>query len=135
MSDTMQEMPPLTLDLGAAPAAPSVSPANTAAKEEETIVPVEQMKLTEQEQQMVDSFVPKIDLRDSHLVLQYGSGAQKKIADFSENVLGSVRTKDLGEIGEMLSGVVTELKSFDVEEEKGLFGFFKRSSNKITAMM
>ena len=83
---------------------------------------------------MVDSFVPKIDLRDSHLVLQYGSGAQKKIADFSENVLGSVRTKDLGEIGEMLSGVVTELKSFDVEEEKGLFGFFKRSSNKITAM-
>lgn len=134
MSDTMQEMPTLTLDPGAAPAAPSVSPANTAAKEEETIVPVEQMKLTEQEQQMVDSFVPKIDLRDSHLVLQYGSGAQKKIADFSENVLGSVRTKDLGEIGEMLSGVVTELKSFDVEEEKGLFGFFKRSSNKITAM-
>ena len=134
MSDTMQEMPTLTLDPGAAPAAPSVSPANTAAKEEETIVPVEQMKLTEQEQQMVDSFVPKIDLRDSHLVLQYGSGAQKKIADFSENVLGSVRTKDLGEIGEMLSGVVTELKSFDVEEEKGLFGFFKRSSNEITAM-
>ncbi len=134
MSDTMQEMPTLTLDPGAASAAPSVSPANTAAKEEETIVPVEQMKLTEQEQQMVDSFVPKIDLRDSHLVLQYGSGAQKKIADFSENVLGSVRTKDLGEIGEMLSGVVTELKSFDVEEEKGLFGFFKRSSNKITAM-
>ena len=134
MSDTMQEMPTLTLDPGAAPAVPSVSPANTAAKEEETIVPVEQMKLTEQEQQMVDSFVPKIDLRDSHLVLQYGSGAQKKIADFSENVLGSVRTKDLGEIGEMLSGVVTELKSFDVEEEKGLFGFFKRSSNKITAM-
>lgn len=134
MSDTMQEMPTQTLDPGAAPAAPSVSPANTAAKEEETIVPVEQMKLTEQEQQMVDSFVPKIDLRDSHLVLQYGSGAQKKIADFSENVLGSVRTKDLGEIGEMLSGVVTELKSFDVEEEKGLFGFFKRSSNKITAM-
>lgn len=134
MSDTIQEMPTLTLDPGAAPAAPSVSPANTEAKEEEAIVPVEQMKLTEQEQQMVDSFVPKIDLRDSHLVLQYGSGAQKKIADFSENVLGSVRTKDLGEIGEMLSGVVTELKSFDAEEEKGLFGFFKRSSNKITAM-
>ena len=134
MSDTMQEMPTLTLDPGAAPSAPSVFPANTAEKEEEAIVPVEQMKLTEQEQQMVDSFVPKIDLRDSHLVLQYGSGAQKKIADFSENVLGSVRTKDLGEIGEMLSGVVTELKSFDVEEDKGLFGFFKRSSNKITAM-
>ena len=86
------------------------------------------------EQKMVDEFIPQIELRDSNLVLQYGSGAQKKIADFSQNVLEGVRTKDLGEIGEMLSGVVTELKSFDVEEEKGLFGFFKRSSNKLTAM-
>ena len=132
MSDTIQEMPTLTLEPGG-PAAPSIS-LTEKEKPEEAIVPIEQMKLTEQEQQMVDSFVPKIDLRDSNIVLQYGSGAQKKIADFSENVLGSVRTKDLGEIGEMLSGVVTELKSFDAEEEKGLFGFFKRGSNKITAM-
>ncbi len=132
MSDTIQETPTLTLEPDG-PAAPSIS-LTEKEKPEEAIVPIEQMKLTEQEQQMVDSFVPKIDLRDSNIVLQYGSGAQKKIADFSENVLGSVRTKDLGEIGEMLSGVVTELKSFDAEEEKGLFGFFKRGSNKITAM-
>ena len=69
------------------------------------------------------------------MVLQYGAGAQKKIADFSQTALDSVKTKDLGEIGEMLGGLVTELKSFDVEEEeKGLFGFFKKSANKLTSM-
>ncbi|MBC8570303.1 toxic anion resistance protein [Oscillospiraceae bacterium NSJ-54] len=84
---------------------------------------------------MVADFAEKIELSNSNMVLQYGAGAQKKIADFSETALGNVRTKDLGEIGTLISGVVTELKSFDVEEnEKGFFGFFKRSSNKITAM-
>ena len=67
--------------------------------------------------------------------MQYGSGAQKKIADFSENTLNSVRTKELGQIGEMLTGVVTELKGFeDDENEKGFLGLFKKSSNKISTM-
>ncbi len=67
--------------------------------------------------------------------MQYGAGAQKKIADFSETALNNVKSKDLGEIGEMLSGVVTELKNFDIEEEeKGLKRFFKKSSNRLDAM-
>ncbi len=91
--------------------------------------------LTPEEKKMIDDFVNQIDLTKSNQMLQYGVGAQKKIADFSESALNNVKTKDLGEIGEMLSGVVTELKSFDVdEEEKGFLGFFKKSSNKLTAM-
>ena len=91
--------------------------------------------LSAEEQKIVDDFAKQIDLNKSNQILQYGVGAQKKIADFSETALNNVKTKDLGEIGEMLSGVVTELKSFDVEEEeKGFLGFFKKSSNKLTSM-
>lgn len=91
--------------------------------------------LTEDEKKLVDDFAKQIDLSNSTVILQYGVGAQKKMADFSESALENVRTKDLGEVGEMLTSVVTELKSFDVEEEeKGVFGFFKRSTNKINAM-
>ena len=134
MSDTLKEMPSFTLELDTdpIPAAPPV--VKQEAKEEPVPAGVEDMPLNEQEQKMVEDFIPKIDLNNSNMILQYGSGAQKKIADFSQNVLNNVRTKDLGEIGEMLSGVVNELKSFDVEEEKGLFGIFKRSSNKMAAM-
>ena len=91
--------------------------------------------LSPEEKKMVDDFANQIDLNKSNQILQYGVGAQKKIADFSEAALNNVKTKDLGEIGDMLSGVVTELKSFDVEEgEKGFLGLFKKSSNKLTAM-
>ncbi len=91
--------------------------------------------LTQEEKKMVDDFANQIDLTKSNQILQFGVGAQKKIADFSESALNNVKTKDLGEIGEMLSSVVTELKSFDVdEEEKGFLGLFKKSSNKLTAM-
>ena len=91
--------------------------------------------LTPEEKKMVNDFSQQIDLNKSNQILQFGVGAQKKIADFSETALNNVKTKDLGEIGEMLSGVVTELKSFEVEEdEKGFLGFFKKSSNKIVAM-
>lgn len=91
--------------------------------------------LTPEEKKMVDDFANQIDLNKSNQILQYGVGAQKKIADFSETAINNVKTKDLGEIGEMLSGLVTELKSFDVEEEeKGFLGFFKKTSNKLTAM-
>ena len=90
--------------------------------------------LTEEERRMVDSFAQQIDLANSALVLQYGAGTQKKMADFSESALENVKSKDLGEVGELLSGVVTELKSFDEEEEKGFFGIFKKASNKIESM-
>ncbi len=90
--------------------------------------------LSEQERQTVESFVSQIDLTNSNVILQYGAGTQKKMADFSEAALENVRTKDLGEVGELLAGVVTELKSFDAEEDKGFLGIFKRSSNKLTAM-
>lgn len=91
--------------------------------------------LTEEEKKMVEDFANQIDLSKSNQILQYGVGAQKKIADFSETAINNVKTKDLGEIGEMLSGLVTELKSFDVEEEeKGFLGIFKKASNKLTAM-
>lgn len=95
----------------------------------------DESSLTPEEKKMVDVFASQIDLKKSNQILQYGVGAQKKIADFSESALNNVKTKDLGEIGEMLSGVVTELKSFDVDEkEKGFLGLFKKSSNKLTAM-
>ncbi len=91
--------------------------------------------LTPEEKRMVNDFSNQIDLNKSNLILQYGAGAQKKIADFSESALNNVKTKDLGEVGEMLSSVVMELKSFDTEEEeKGILGFFKKTSNKLTAM-
>ena len=90
--------------------------------------------LSEEERRQVDDFASQIDLKNSNLVLQYGAGTQKKMADFSEDVLGNVRTKDLGEVGDALTDVVTELKSFDAEEEKGFLGLFKKSSNKLTAM-
>lgn len=90
--------------------------------------------LTEEERRQVDAFASQIDLTNSTLVLQYGAGTQKKMADFSESALENVRSKDLGEVGDLLSGVVTELKSFDEEEEKGFFGFFKKGANKIAAM-
>jgi len=90
--------------------------------------------LTPEEQKMVDDFAAQIDLTNTQQVLQYGAGSQKKIADFSETALNSVRTKDMGEIGDLLTNVVAELKDFDEEEEKGFLGLFKKSSNKLTNM-
>lgn len=91
--------------------------------------------LTPEERKMVEDFAGQIDLTNSNVILQYGVGAQKKMADFSEGALENVRTKDLGEIGQMLTSVVSELKSFETEEEeKGFLGFFRKSSNKITNM-
>lgn len=109
----------------------------------EKTTPAEQQKeepgldesiLTDEERRMVDAFAQQIDLTNSTLVLQYGAGTQKKMADFSESALENVRSKDLGEVGELLTGVVKELKDFDEEEEKGFFGIFKKASNKIENM-
>lgn len=109
--------------------------------EKQDVIPVEkeepaleEVALTEEEKKTVDAFAAQIDLTNSSVILQYGAGTQKKMADFSESALGNVRTKDLGEVGELLTGVVKELKDFDEEEEKGFLGIFKKTSNKITAM-
>ena len=90
--------------------------------------------LTPEEQKMVDDFAAQIDLTNTQMIMQYGAGSQKKIADFSETALSSVRTKDMGEIGDLLTNVVAELKNFDEEEEKGFLGLFKKSSNKLATM-
>ena len=123
-------MPELTLELTPTPAAPAAP----AVVEEKKAEPAE-ITLSPEEEKIVAEFLPKIDVRDSNLVLQYGAGSQQIFADFSENILNTVRTKDLGEVGEVLSSVVTELKDFDVQEqEKGFLSFFKKSANKITAL-
>lgn len=91
--------------------------------------------LTEEEKKMVDDFVEKIDINNSNSILQYGVGAQKKIADFSETALSNVKTKDLGEVGEMLSNVVNELKTFEAtDEKKGFLGIFKKPVEKFSQM-
>ena len=91
--------------------------------------------LSEAEKKAVEEFAKKIDIMDSSLVLQYGAAAQKNVAGFSENALASVRTKDLGEVGESLSKLVGELKEFGQEEEKkGLFGFLKKTGDKLETM-
>ena len=89
--------------------------------------------LSEEERRVVQAFAAQIDLTNSAAVLQYGAGTQKKMADFSESALENVRTKDFGEVGDLLSDVVKELKGFE-EEEKGMFGIFRKTSNKIQSM-
>ena len=101
-----------------------------------TVHYLENTKLTEAEQKMVDDFSEKIDLNDSGIVLQYGSAAQKKIADFSDNALEGVRTKDLGEVGNMIIDLVAELKGFNIEpeEKKGFFSIFKKAGSGIAKL-
>jgi uncharacterized protein YaaN involved in tellurite resistance len=132
--ETEKELQPsLTLEPFAQPE--PVQPAQPPVQTQQAAKPVfDESMLTEQERKMVNDFAAQIDLNNSSLILQYGVGAQKKLADFSESALENVRTKDLGEIGEMLSSVVTELKNFDEEEEKGFLGFFKKNTNKLNSM-
>lgn len=90
--------------------------------------------LSDEEKRQVEEFAKQIDLHNSTAILQYGVGTQKKMADFSGNALENVKTKDLGEVGEMLSDVVTQLKGFDEEEEKGFLGLFKKPAHKLESM-
>ncbi len=90
--------------------------------------------LTAEEQKIVDDFAAKIDVENTAQILQYGAGTQKKMADFSDAALANVRTQDLGQVGELLVNVVGELKGLDEEEEKGLFGFFRKQANKLENM-
>ena len=103
-------------------------------KQEAEPVKLDDSMLTEAEKKMVDDFSKKIDVTNSQMVLEYGSAAQKSVASFSENALSSVRNKDLGEVGETLTSLVVEIKDFGEEEKKGLFGMFKKASNKLEVM-
>ena len=119
-------IPTLTLD-----GVEEEKPAAPEKKEEEQ----PEVQLTPEEQKVVDDFAEKIDITSSALVMQYGSGAQKKIANFSDTALANVRTKDLGEVGDEIANLVVELKSFDAgEEEKGFLGFFKKQANRLDGM-
>lgn len=125
--DTMQSVPVLTLD--------------PFAEEKEPIVEVVEQEpvfddsmLSEEEKAAVEQFANQIDVTNSSMILQYGAGTQKKMADFSETALENVRTKDMGEIGGLLSSVVGELKNFDEEDSKGFLGIFKKEANKLQNM-
>lgn len=124
--------PTLTLEtvLDEPKAEVTVQPEVEAVKKE-----MEQTVLSPEEQQMVDSFAKKIDIENTSQILQYGAGTQKKMADFSDAALENVRTQDLGEVGDLITQVVGELRDFDAaEEEKGFLGFFKKQGNKIENM-
>ena len=128
-----------TLTLDSAPAAPTLTldPAADEKIVEEskkaTPVQVEDTPLSPEEQKMVNDFAEKIDLTNSQMVLQYGAASQKKLSDFSETALSRVKTKDMGETGELITSLISELQGFDAttEQPKGIFGFFKKTSNSI----
>ena len=129
--------PSLTLD--AAPVAPTLTldPAADekviAESKKATPVQVEDTPLSPEEQKMVNDFAEKIDITNSQMVLQYGAASQKKLSDFSETALSRVKTKDMGETGELITNLISELQGFDAttEQPKGIFGFFKKTSNSI----
>ena len=151
MSDKLDTMPELTLTptldtaAAAAPQAPELiltpqaeeqSAAMTQAERDAHAVKLDESRLTEAERKMVAEFAQKIDITDANMVLQYGAAAQKNIAGFSENALNSVRTKDLGEVGQALSSLVVELKHLGTPEEKkgGIFGFFQKKKDELEEM-
>lgn len=124
--DTLQSTPVLTLEPFAEEKQEIIEPTKEDVMAENILTP--------EEKAMVESFAKQIDITNSAMVLQYGAGTQKKMADFSETALDKVRTKDLGEVGSLLSNVVGELKDFGEEEEKGFLGIFKKQSNKLQNM-
>lgn len=132
-------VPTLTLepDLGVPKPEPEPEPA-TLMEVKPEMDPVQQTMaktvLTPQEQKIVDDFAEKIDIENTTQILQYGAGTQKKMADFSDEALSNVKTQDLGEVGDLITNVVGELRGFDAEEEKGLFGFFRKQSNRIETL-
>ena len=148
--ETMDLTPQLTLTpdaAAAAPQAPSLTLEPNAdqqqaqaaqqaaqAQREANAVKIDESMLSEAERKMVDDFAQKIDVTDSNLVLQYGAAAQKNIASFSENALSNVRTKDLGQVGDALSQLVGELKTFGQPEKKGLAGLFQKKRNELEVM-
>lgn len=131
-----QELPTLTLEPFADAAAEEAPDLHLSEEKEKTVEPIDlEETLTEAERKLVEDFSEKIDISNSNMVLQYGADAQKKLAGFSESALNNVRTKDLGEVGDMITDLIVELKGFEVDEdEKGFLGFFKKQGNKLQAM-
>ncbi len=136
LDEMLKEAPVLTFDAFPAPAPQGpVEIKSAQVVEAEVQKEAMEVELTPEEKKMVDEFAARIDLANTQMILQYGAGCQKKIADFSDTALGNVRTKDMGEVGEMLTQVVAELREFDEDEdEKGFFGFFKKNANKLSNM-
>ena len=133
--DFAETAPTLTLEPDFGEPKQEVAPQKQDTELEAARKEMEQTTLSPEEQQMVNDFAEKIDIENINQILQYGAGTQKKMADFSEKALENVKTKDLGSVGDMLTNVVTELKSFDAqEEEKGFFSFLKKPVDKITSM-
>ena len=126
---------PITLELGLSETEPAPQPAAPAPQEVEAAY-LQELNLSPEERKMVDAFSEKIDLNNSAIILQYGAAAQKKVADFSDSALNGVRTKDLGQTGDMITNLVTELKDFSAEPEErgGFLGLFKKAGDKITRM-
>ena len=122
-----ESVPSLTLE-------PDLEPAPELVPVEEQQPKVAEPVLTPEEQRMVDEFAAKIDVENTAQVLQYGAGTQKKMADFSDAALANVRTQDLGEVGDLIADVVGELRGFEAEEKKGLFGFFRKQANELENM-
>lgn len=95
-------------------------------------IEIDDSQLSDEEKKVVEEFSKKIDIRSSDVVLQYGSAAQQKIAGFSDHALNNVKTKDLGEVGDMMGELIGELKGFETEEKSGgFFGFFKKQMSKV----
>lgn len=131
---TFFDVPTPTLTLGATEEAPSIPSIKTEAAPAEP-AKIDDSMLSEEEKRLVNEFSEKIDITDSAVVMQYGAPAQTKVSQFSDSALEKVRTKDLGEIGDMISGLVVELKGLSLEEEsKGFLGLFKRTSNKLATL-
>ena len=131
MNEMLKQAPTLTFEpFPEEKEAPAVSAGASVEKPQ-----TQEYPLSDEEKEMVRQFAGQIDLHNSQMIMQYGAGAQKKIADFSETALENVKTKDLGETGKLLNDVVLELREFDAgEEEKGLFGFFKKVPSKLDQM-
>ena len=131
-------IPALTLDPMPAETAAAVQEAPQEEVQEEAVAPksYEMDSLSPAEQAAVRSFAEKIDIMNTEQVMHYGSNAQKNISDFSGAALGTVRTKDLGEVGNMLGDLVVELKglNFDTEQKKGLRGLFKKSTQSVAEL-
>ena len=128
-TNTLNVAPSLTLD-PFDEVAPEVKTESIPEVEPEVL---DDSSLTDEEKKMVSDFAEKIDITNTNMILQYGAGSQKKIAGFSESALSKVRTKDLGEVGDMITNLIGELKDFSTEEKpKGIFGIFKKASNNIS---
>ena len=136
MSDTFEELRDAvpTLVFGAADAEEEAQEHVTVAAAEIAETMENAPQLSKEELEQVESFASQIDIRNTNAILNYGVGTQKKMADFSEKAIENVRTKDMGEVGDMLSSLVTQLKDFDVEEDKGLKGLFKKGTNRVEAL-